>query len=333
MFFSALLGGGLASAEPIRLSYDAPADCPNEEQFRRRVLERVTRGDPASVQEFARTYAVRVEQSEPAYRGSVTFRKPDEEYAVREVRGASCAAVVDALVVVTALAIDANAMEIEPEAPLPAAPTTAPPAESESPPGPPPGPAPISPPPPGFDAPPPRATTEPARWTLGAVVAAKSAFTPTLALGGGAFFELESTRRWSGRLTASYADSGPVERRDRAARFALAGGSLDGCHPGLRLGIGELTTCAAVEVGATRAEGERTAGVESVRSAWDPWVSLAALARFRLPIADRLEMHADAAMVFPLTRRTFSFETPDIVVYRVPLVAWAAGFGASYRFP
>jgi hypothetical protein len=128
------------AADPVRLAYVAPEGCPSETSFRAAVSERGGHFDAASSPGSVRGLRVSIERDEHGFRGSLQSSSTESSSAVRDVHGASCQEVVDALAVVSALALrgedqppPAVAAERTPapaSAPVPAV-TTRPPLDAD----------------------------------------------------------------------------------------------------------------------------------------------------------------------------------------------------------
>jgi hypothetical protein len=88
-----------------RLAYDAPPDCPTEPEFRAAVSARGTDVAPGSPSNAARVLAVTIRRQADGFGG--TFQARDRRGATgkRLVNGRSCTDVVDALALVTAIAL------------------------------------------------------------------------------------------------------------------------------------------------------------------------------------------------------------------------------------
>ena len=124
------------AADPVQLVYAVPDGCPSESDFRAAVTERGGRFDGASAPGSARGLRVSIVRDEPGFRGSLQSSIAESSSAVREVHGASCQEVVDALAVVSALALRGE--DQPPPAatakPVPAPAVTQPPAAAPAPP-------------------------------------------------------------------------------------------------------------------------------------------------------------------------------------------------------
>ncbi|MEZ4257717.1 MAG: hypothetical protein R3B36_01535 [Polyangiaceae bacterium] len=97
------------SAEPVRLAYDAPADCPSSSAFFDEIAARTPKVRRPEAGEEARTLRVRVTREGDAYAGSLTIEQGASGTTPRRVGGSSCAEVVSALGLIAALAVDPEA--------------------------------------------------------------------------------------------------------------------------------------------------------------------------------------------------------------------------------
>ncbi|WP_437970488.1 hypothetical protein WMF04_14875 [Sorangium sp. So ce260] len=105
-----VLAGSDARAEvqPLRIAYEAHEGCPSAEAFLRELIARTSRARAAAPDEAALDVRVRITRSGGASRGRITLGR-EEDARVREVGGATCAEVVAALALITALRVDPTA--------------------------------------------------------------------------------------------------------------------------------------------------------------------------------------------------------------------------------
>ena len=94
-------------AEPSHsLEYSAVAGCPDEREFVGAVASRGARFEVIDGSKHERTaLTVSIDKDERGFRGSFWVRSADGASNRRELRGATCAEVVDALAIVTAIAL------------------------------------------------------------------------------------------------------------------------------------------------------------------------------------------------------------------------------------
>lgn len=123
------------AADRVALAYDAAADCPAETDFRAAVESRGGHFDGLGAPGAARALRVSILQEPAGYRGTLQTTNEDATSALREVRGATCREVVDALAVVSATALNpeqAQAKPSESAEPAPAPPKALEPAPTTS---------------------------------------------------------------------------------------------------------------------------------------------------------------------------------------------------------
>lgn len=107
----------LARAEAARpLDYEVAPGCPDERHFLAAVAERG--GNFSS--DHAPSIIVRVAKSDPFFAGSLAVNSAGVASQAREVHGATCQEVVNALAVVTAIALNPKAGAATPAVPIPA---------------------------------------------------------------------------------------------------------------------------------------------------------------------------------------------------------------------
>ncbi|WP_433934306.1 hypothetical protein AB3662_07295 [Sorangium cellulosum] len=110
----AVLAGALAGADaraevqPLRITYEAHEGCPSAEAFLRELTQRTSRARAATPDEAALEVHVRITRSAGATRGRISLGA-GEGARVREVGSATCAEVVAALALITALRVDPTA--------------------------------------------------------------------------------------------------------------------------------------------------------------------------------------------------------------------------------
>jgi hypothetical protein len=119
------------AAPAVTLAYDAPAGCPSESEFVAAVTARGADFDAARATPVAQVMVVSISRAQDGFAGAFQVRDAREATNKREVRGASCREVADALAVVTAIALQGGAGEGG-EAPAAPAPQPPPPAAADS---------------------------------------------------------------------------------------------------------------------------------------------------------------------------------------------------------
>jgi hypothetical protein len=308
-----------AEDTPMRIAYSAPADCPDEGAFVERVRERVTLARFAEPGEMARTFRVTVQAKSKRSVARVEFVDADGQRVSRTIGADTCDEVVNAIALVTALAMDARAggKPLAPESPAGVSPAPTP------------APAPTRP------APEPDARRGPqraARWDAGSGLDVATAYAPTAAFGLRLFAE-HAPSFFSLRATAMHADSGNVDVDGGSARFRFWGGRLEGCP--LRLALGkqlEAVPCAGLDAGALDAKGLPGSGISSPKRATELWLAAVVVGRVVLEIDRMLLVEAQADARFPVLRHEFYLETPERDVHSVPAIGVGASLGVGLRF-
>lgn len=354
---------------PLRIDYEGHEGCPGAAEFLRDVLARTTRARAAADGEPALDVWVRIVEKEGS-RGRIVLWKNTTPRA-REVSGATCGEVAEALALITALAVDpsASAAKATPTGPG----GVSPPAGSAQVSGPlgtpgsmpvagpldvpvgPPGSTPVAGPldppvgPPGSVpwgtpgsrewAPPPWRGPVPAPpperpWSAGAFAATGLAAAPVPLFGGGLFVERAFGDRHGGvaRLSAELATTGTFDAGPGAASFLRGTLGLEGCPIARVTPWLSVGGCVAGEVGFLRAQGVARGEIASVAEALVPWASLGLRARLAVDLGPSGVLALDGGPSFPLVRRSFVFEAPDFTVFEVPAVTGSLRLSAGVRF-
>ncbi len=305
-----------ARAPALRLEYAAPGNCPTEADFEAGVLARTAfarfanEGDAQAVRVVVRPTGV-------TYAGHLSIVGRSGRVSERDVEDTLCSDVVDALALVTALAVDPNATLTLParagQASSP--PLLAPPLDASSPESPAPPTAPASPSPtpaPAESRVAPRGPTPASapRWAggAGASFTTIAGIAPDALAGGGVFGEIESRSRGilapSVRLLVFAAENGVF--RARTASFVLVAARPDVCP--VRLGSRDLSirACVGADVGALYAEGIQ---VTHRQLAVVGWFDAALLLRARwAPGRGSFFVEAGGGILVPVTRPSFRYE-------------------------
>jgi hypothetical protein len=252
-------------------------------------------------------------------------RDAGEATAPREIVAPRCEEAVEAIAIVSALAIDPSASL----APAPAAP--APRHEPEA--------TRAAVPQEQIEPPRPEA---PARWRggVGGQAVVSGAF-PAFAGGGGIFLDLDLYRAgvWtpSARAFGRYVRSGHVAVQAASAQFDITELGVEGCPVFFRLlgqnglsprGLG-VRPCASVELGRLRAAGF---GAPAAQSARDLWLAVGTLARLEWAPIDAAWIELQGGIAWPMRRTEFHFD-PAVHVYSVPAILGFAGAGVGAHFP
>ena len=308
------------SAEPpalVDLTWEAPSDCPSSDDIQSRVRELVQQPPVTPIAARAVVHP----------NGDDYTLELSTESGHRLVSGDSCAAVVDALVVILALAVDPNALVALDDNPLVAAPET-PQATQPEPPEQPAQPAPVpatapparSPPPPErASVPPPAAPTrrfplpeEKARVRLGVSWLALGevgllpapSFGPTVLLrasSGAGALELGGSYLAAQRATVD-------DEPDKYGLLTWGAGHVVGCA--LVRGRSELFGCAGLELGQLSGVGR---GVDHQQTAWAWWVAPRMAGGARVGLGRGVSLEGRVGLSVPLNRPGFGIEPYDEV--------------------
>jgi len=280
--------------------------------------------------EPAREFSADVtERADGRVQGRLEISEPSGARATRRVEGDDCLEVSEALAFIVAEL--GRALHIEPdpiaEAPPPVA-TAAPPARAPER-----RPADRKPPP----EPPPERER---RWEAGVALEVTSAPAPDALLGPSIYLELPrftppGTPRFSGRLSAHYANSGiiPGDIGDSEIRWIVTRGEL--CGPRAISGSFSLGACALFDAGELRGKGEGSADPTTRASLW---LAPGLLARIKATIAPAfLVVGVEGGLFAPLIRPRFFFGDAEgqsgETVHEVPALGSFVAFELGVLFP
>ena len=350
-----------SASDELRFEYEAPADCPQQAEFRARVRERLL---GASAEKLGTVVRVRVEPA--ARRASVELQDADGSRSTRAVQGDTCDELVAGAALITALAFGAHSSAATPEevspATSPAAGAAVAPESAAAPEAKPPDVISTKPalrkngaPAKRVAAPRPRTSVQPERdqpsdeqsaasaavpavprqlgWDAGAGGWVTSWLSPTRTLGADLFVRLgPRPSGWSARLSGLYGTATAYEDK-RRADFSFWGGRLEGCplslEPWSRL---TLEPCAAVELGSLTGTGrEESALLEGAEQSVF-WAAVAVVARLRAPLTRWVVLEAQAEFGLPIITHEFVFEQPDRQVFQVPNLGVASRLGLAVPF-
>jgi hypothetical protein len=341
-----------AQMRPVRIDYEAHEGCPSAEAFLEEITWRTSRARRAAESEEALSVRVRITRARDVSRGRITLGEGGDLRA-RDVNGPTCDEVVAALALITALKIDPQAsLAPRPPAAEPRSSDVAGPSSDSSPP------PPLSPPTetrtvvlPAQSVPvrvplrpqisarstpaPPPAPALALRWTLGVHASVAFAVAPRALFGGGPFVELRvaSGLGTSFRLAAEVASTGTVELGPGGALFTLGIGRLDSCPAFLRPTRWlALAPCLGAEGGILRGQGVPGRVISEVKQATVPWASLGPLLRVAADAGDVVRLDVQGGPQFSLVRRSFVFDTPEVLIHEVPAVIWTLRLGIGVSF-
>lgn len=329
-----------AQVEPIRLTYRAAGDCPAEARFVDAVQRRTARWQIVA-EERARAFDVDVSAGGSGSRGVLRITAPDGTVTRRAVAGASCAEVVSALALMTALAIDPSGSAEESDlGGGGSGPSVAPPV------APPPAPAPpaaatlaLSPSPESPVAARGPAASGAARWGMGVDGQATGALLAQWGFGGGAFVDVAA-----GAV-------GPFVPSARASVFATTTSASFGSGIGAELvwlfgrfeacpwrvpreGPLTLGVCASLDAGVLHSKG---AGLPTVGADSHLWLAPGALARAQWSVARDFWIEGAGGVTVPLERYGFYYQRTggltDAQASQISAVGAAITLGTGVRFP
>lgn len=334
--------GGVASAEPevVRIDYAAPAACPDATAFLRSLKERTTRFRQATGAEKARSFRVRVTGLSSAFSGRLEIAGPDDAIAVRTVDSRSCTEVSSALALMAALAIDPNALvpnalvgKTQPADEPATEPAATPAAEAERKQG-----SSLSTVTASSRSVPDGPAGPPWRWSAGVQGHATFAVTPNLGWGADLFVDAEapdsSTLGPAARAGLFFNQSVVELPTGPSARFRWMAATLEGCPARLKAQTLRLAVhpCVALRMGVLSGDGRSMTRPKQATSFWS---DVGPLLRLRLQATDRVNLEAQAALMLPLYRPTFTIldNGVDTSAFSVPSLGGAVGIGMSYGFP
>jgi hypothetical protein len=285
----------------VALDYRVAGGCPNEASFVAEVRARTAsfRVIAGAARRFTLTVA---QEAGGGAGGSLVIETGNGEPTTREVRGDTCAEVVSALALVTALAVDAS--------PPPAAqPEAASPVAERRP-----------------------ATG--AQIGVGAGGGAISGSAPDAAFALHAFAEVRAARPglWSPTIRGTFERS--LERSAAIAGVGTAGftltmGELDLCPSRWGKGALSLVGCARAELGVLRGEGR---DIVPAREQSRTWIAADGLARGAVTVAGPLSLEVAAGVRVPLLHTRYIFQ-PNATVFRAPAIGVLADVDAVVHFP
>ncbi len=327
--------GQAREVESVRVRYDAPPDCPDQDDFFRELSLRTARvklvetGIPT-----VRTFRISIARAEGRALGRLVVEDADRASVPRVVTGTTCEEVTRGLAVVVALVVDpdaspartdavastADAASPEPPAStapahLPLASTPAQPHAAQSVTGP--------------------ATADAVRVrlsfgiALGVTNEAPSGSANETSASVGGAYERPGLLSPSARLSLVRKKWDSQAALPASAHFVGTLGRLDGCPIRLRI-FSPLSVFPCVRIEAGRLEANPS-GVPNP-SVHRPWVAAGLTARAGLHIIGGLMLEAQTAVAFPFLPEAFFFE-PNLTVYTPPAVLFSATMGLGVEFP
>jgi hypothetical protein len=331
----ALAGVAVAEPEAVRIDYTAPVGCPDAASFWRSLRDRTTHFRQATPDEKARSFVVRVNALPSSFSGRLEIGSPDESTAVRSVDSPICSEVASALALMTALAIDPDALTSSSKgarkttAEPAAKPATEPRQERSA---------------PSTVAVVARAPTDAPtrapswRWSVGLQGHTTFAVAPNRGYGGDLFVDAEapdsSALGPAIRIGVFFNQSDVELATGPAVSFRWVVPGVEGCPVRLKVAALHLAVhpCLAFRIGVLFGEGRSMTHPKQAASLWS---DVGPLLRLRLAVTARLSLEAQGALLLPLYRPSFTIldNGSDTTAFSVPAAGGAAGIGVSYGLP
>jgi hypothetical protein len=314
--------GSSAPTDRVRLVYALGVDCPTPSALERELDARLGAGWQASPDELARTITVSEELAREDHAVRIEYSDGSGRPMARQVNARTCEEAASMTAVVVAIAIDALAHERETaqSAPVPHASTRT----SD---------VPLRPAVTLPSEPAPQLPSQRRVHEGGGRVGISSGFGTRAAWGAGVEWGLVGRSGFALRASLEARTTGNAPAADGRARFSAFTARGEACIAALRLAVWfSLPLCAGLEAGALSAEGLLSPPtVTAPGSSVVPWVAGLLTPRLRLGT-----IHAFVELVpelrLPFTRHTFTFETPERVVFSIPPLAVGVSLAAGVRF-
>jgi hypothetical protein len=319
----AALGSEEDAPRAIRLSIDAPAECPGERAFFDQLHARAPQVREAVAADRAPRVRVELQREDGEIHGRLSVSGldgADDAARTRDIQGPDCATVEASLAFVAAVALD-------PRASLPAASGGASPADPSPP-------AAASPSPtreaPATRGPAPAASSEPWRLSVGAAFDADVGLGPDPTFLPGLFLEVElpsplaraSARAWVGRGFARSVDT-PAG----AAQLTTTEVRVEACVDVIRSAPWRVPACAILETGALSGQADATGAKGQDRG----FLELGAGLRPTWTIGSVWSVSVLAGGARPVARYRFYF-APDTTAYALAPLSAVGELSASARF-
>lgn len=308
---------------PIRLTFAAPAGCPDREAFLDQLRARSQRIREAASDEGGPSLYVEIRITESGVVGGLTLREANGEGGHRELRGADCESLAKGLAFVAAVILDPSAVlgvvapmagrspvAEHPEAPAVATLKVALTTEDK-----------------------PRAgPREHLSLSLGGAFAVAVGLGPDPQFVPRAFLDVglpAALRRASARLSFGRGFSRTADTPNGTAVITLTDVRLETCWDAWSPATFRALACGIAEGGVLSGEGRNTLDARSeTRAQWDLGLGL----RPTWIVGNGLALGLLVAGAVPLARYRFYFASPDVTAYRVPAWSALAELSGSVRF-
>jgi hypothetical protein len=314
----------------MQLDYLGEESCPERGAFLGLLAQRTANSDMTGAQ--GARVSVHLNRASEGFLGRLDLERPDGTAYQRNVSGATCAEVANALSFVLALALGAKGAKgakdardaRDPEAAPVAAPSMQPPSQPAA------SPRPVREP--AKPAPAPRSKS---RWRLGAGAqfGLRSGLGPSWTTLEAAFVEVRRvgiaplTLTLRGSLTHAQTVTNAV------SDFSWTAGRLEACPVLVRvLNPVSLVPCLGGHMGVLHAAGH-PAGAGQGRSQSRLWLDGLVALRLEARLLPALSLQLQSELIVPFTPYEFGFQGSGAVVYRVPSVAAASLLGLAAQFP
>jgi hypothetical protein len=317
-----------ADTIPIRVNYDAPPGCPNQDAFSDALRARTERVRKAQGNEPRVDVNVRVTRVDRRFHGEMREVVNQGETAARSVNGETCKEVVEALAFTVALSFD-------PDAHPPVPPEANPPASKPEEPRPPvPPPVVEQPPlaPPASASASASASAAPLELEIGLSMLGTVVETAGFATGGALSImllrEANATTSSAVQLSLLFAGTGlltaPDDHRTRFGALAL-----DACPFRHRTGSWELAPCALATLGFLEMTGRGVAEPATVNRAW---LSAGIDLQMFWLLGRGVVFEGTLGATVPLAPHRYYTSSPDQVVASTPAISPLVRAGLGYRF-
>ena len=319
-----------ADSVPIRVNYDAPASCPNQDAFFDAVRARTERVRKAQGNEPRVDVNVRVIRSDRGFHGEMREVVNQGETAARSVDGETCKEVVEALSFTVALSLDPEAHAPSVAEAAGATPKATPSASSPAP-----G-TPATAAAPGTNvliAPPAlSAQSAPLELEVGLSALGTVVETAGFATGGALSVmllrEANASTSSAVQLSLLFASTGlltaPDDHRTRFGALAL-----DACPFRHRSGSWEIAPCALGTVGFMELTGRGVAQPATVDRAW---FSAGLDLQLSWLLGRGIVFEGALGATIPLVKHRYYTNTPEQVIAATPAISPLVRAGLGYRF-
>ncbi len=307
------------TSKPVRLEYDAPAECPSRASLVREIWFRapwVTFGERRT----RRTFVVQIQRNTRGLTGELLVRdRPGgEALSVRRLSDGSCSDLVRAMGFFAALTLEREGAGVKGREPARVnAPDEVSPEPSEA-----------------------QADDEPERALhslrieggVGAGLASGLGIaTASIAAG---FVGLSWERPWlfspAARIGWVATSTETTRTVEGSVRTALRTADVSVCPILFRLGRGELRPCAFGELGA---RGIQSSFIVGAKRFHDPWLALGVLGRVSIPLFVPMRLEVEAGAAAPLGRARYVFQPTGALAFQAAPLGFRGQLSLIVRLP